>query len=880
MDERELRVLIVEDAPADAELCQRELTRAGLRFTARCVDREPDFKRALAEFTPDLVLSDFSMPTAFDGLTALDLTRAKSSDIPFVFVSGTIGEDRAVEAMRRGATDYVLKDRLSRLGPVVRRAMQEAEERTARRRAEEEIERQRAFLRQVIDLDRARIFAKDRGGRFTLANQALAEAYGCTVEELLGRTSADFNADPELVERSRLTDLEVFATGREVFISEQLVRDRQGVDRWFQVSKRPVMGADGAVEMVLVVATEITDRRLQELRIRRLNRILAVLSGINSAIVRIRDRQQLFEEACRIAVEHGGFGMAWIGRYDAASQEIKPVAAAGPAKESLLMSNTLTLRGSAPRTGGTIARTIQERRPIFSNDITAEPEGGSERRAEAIRRGYRSVISLPLVVEGAVVGTMSLFATEPDFFDDEEVKLLTGLADDISFALDHIGKEERLSYLAYYDVLTGLPNRTLFQDRLEQRVSAARGDDKVFSVMMLDIERFRHINDTHGRQAGDGLLRAFAARLKTALGETDVLAHVGGDYFAVATRLAEGTADAVHLLEQILGGAAGRPYAMSGSDLRIAARAGVALYPSDGVNAESLLRNAEAALKDAKRTGNQYLFYAPQMNARVAEQLKLENDLRRAVQEEQFVLYYQPRVELADGRICGFEALMRWRHPERGLVSPGEFTPILEATGLILEVGLWALKRAAQDHAAWRAAGLEPPRIAVNVSAVQLRRKEFVEEVRATLAGTGGFRHIDIEITESMLMEDIEGNIGKLKALQEMDVNVAMDDFGTGYCSLSYLAKLPINSLKVDRSFIAPMAQGAEQMAIVSTIVSLARALNLKVVAEGVETREQTNLLRLLRCDEVQGFLFARPEPMEQAAERMKDEGGRMKDEG
>jgi len=875
VDEREIRVLIVEDAPADAELCQRELRRAGIRFTARCVEREPEFERALIEFTPDLILSDFSMPTAFDGLTALDLTRAKSTDIPFVFVSGTIGEDRAVEAMRRGATDYVLKDRLGRLGPVVRRAMQEAEERKARRKAEEEIERQRAFLRQVIDLDRARIFAKDREGRFTLANQALAEAYGCAVEDVLGRTSADFSADPELVERSRRTDLEVFATRREVVIPEQFVRDQQGNDRWFQVSKRPVIGADGTVDMVLVVATEITERKLQELRIGRLNRILAVLSDINAAIVRIRDRQHLFEEACRIAVEHGGFGMAWIGRYEAASLEITPVAGAGLAADSTLMSNGLILRGSVPQSRGMIARLIEEGRPVFCNDITREPEVGGERRTEAIRCGYRSVISLPLVVEAAVVGTMTLYAKEPDFFDDEEVKLLTGLADDISFALDHIGKEEQLSYLAYYDVLTGLPNRTLFQDRLEQRVSLARRDEKVFSVMMLDIERFRHINDTLGRQAGDGLLRAFSLRLKATLGETDILAHVGGDYFAVASRRTEGAAEVVHLLEQILAGAAGRPYAVSGSDLRIAARAGVVLYPSDGADAESLLRNAEAALKDAKRTGNQYLFYAPQMNARVAEQLKLENDLRRAVLEEQFVLYYQPRMDLAGGRICGFEALIRWRHPERGLIAPGEFIPVLEATGMILEVGRWALRRAAQDHAAWRAAALDPPRIAVNVSAVQLRRREFVEEVRAALAETGGFRHIDIEITESMLMEDIEGNIGKLKALQEMGLNVAMDDFGTGYCSLSYLAKLPINSLKVDRSFIAPMAQGAEQMAIVSTIISLARALNLKVVAEGVETREQTNLLRLLRCDEVQGYLFARPEPVEQAAERMKKEGRR-----
>jgi len=250
--------------------------------------------------------------------------------------------------------------------------------------------------------------------------------------------------------------------------------------------------------------------------------------------------------------------------------------------------------------------------------------------------------------------------------------------------------------------------------------------------------------------------------------------------------------------------------------------------------------------------------------------LKLENDLRRAVMEEQFVLHYQPRFDLPTGTLGGFEALVRWTHPERGPVLPGEFIPLLESTELILEVGRWALRRAALDHAAWRAAGLKPPRIAVNVSAVQLRRPEFVDAVTAALTGAGGLQHIDIEITESMLMEDIEGNIGKLRALQEMGVKIAMDDFGTGYSSLSYLSKLPINSLKIDRSFISQMAHGAESMAIVYMIVSLARALTLKVVAEGVETEEQANLLRLLRCDEVQGYLFGRPETADQARLRIK----------
>ena len=250
---------------------------------------------------------------------------------------------------------------------------------------------------------------------------------------------------------------------------------------------------------------------------------------------------------------------------------------------------------------------------------------------------------------------------------------------------------------------------------------------------------------------------------------------------------------------------------------------------------------------------------------RAAEQLKLENELRRAILEEQFVLHYQPRVELAGGRVCGLEALIRWAHPERGLVPPGEFIPLLETTGMILDVGRWALKRATLDHAVWRAAGLKPPRIAVNVSVIQLRREQFVEDVRAAVSEAGDIReYLDIEITESMLMEDIEGNIGKLAAVQAMGMQIAMDDFGTGYSSLSYLAKLPINSLKIDRSFVSQMVSGPVQMAIISTVISLARALNLKVVAEGVETKEQANLLRLLGCDEAQGYLFSKPLPPEE----------------
>ncbi len=600
-------------------------------------------------------------------------------------------------------------------------------------------------------------------------------------------------------------------------------------------------------------------------RIEKLTRIRVISSEINSAIIRIRDRQKLFDEACRIAVEHGGFGIAWIGTLNPKTLEITPVASAGLEADSFFARSRNTANPGTALGKGMVGSAVREKRVVFSNDLTREDlTSGGERRKEALRRGYRSVIVLPLLVEGVAVGNLSLFAKEPNFFDDEEVKLLTELADDISFALEHIGKEEKLNYLAYYDALTSLPNRTLFDDRLDQRINAARDGNQIFSVMMLDIERFRRVNDTLGRQAGDELLRQVSQRLRNALQNVDLLAHFGGDHFAVATRRAEEPAVIVHILEQILTDMSGKPFKVAGGELRVAVRAGVVLYPADGDDIDSLLKNAGAALKKAKASGERYLFYAPQMNARVAEQMKLENDLRNAQSQERYVLHYQPKFELASGKMVGMEALIRWNHPERGMVPPGDFVPLLEETGMILEVGRWALKRAALQHADWCAQGLKPQRIAVNVSPAQLRHKDFVDYVKEALTAVDkAGERIDIEITEGMLMEDIEGSIVKLKEMRSMGLNVAVDDFGTGYSSLSYLARLPITSLKIDRSFIIQMNKSPEQMAIVSTVISLARALNLKVVAEGVETEEQAKLLRLLRCDEVQGYLFGRPVPPE-----------------
>lgn len=631
--------------------------------------------------------------------------------------------------------------------------------------------------------------------------------------------------------------------------------------------KRP----GGSVEYLSTIARDITQRKAHEARIVRLNRIYSVLSGINTTIVRVRAPQELFDEACRIAVEHGKFTLAWIGTLDADTQQVTPVARAGR-DDGYLSRINLTATEDTPGSCTLTARALTRRQPVICNDIATD-EAMHSLRAEALQRGYRSVVVFPLLLGDQPVGVFALYASEANVFDEEEMRLLVEMAGDISFALDHLEKEQRLNYLAYYDAVTGLPNRTLFLDRVAQKIHAARRDGQAFSVVMLDLNRFSSINETLGRQAGDDLLRQITRRLQGILGETDILAHFSADYFGIATRHDDEGQDIAHVLERILSEIKNQSFLIGGQELHVSARAGVSSYPADGGDIESLLRNAEAALKKVKLSGEKYLFYTPAFNALVAEKLSLENKLRRALEQEQLVLHYQPKVDLGSGRISGLEALMRWDDPERGLVSPLEFIPLLEETGMILEAGLWALETAVSDSLAWQAKGLQSPRIAVNVSQIQLQQKDFVSMIERVVKGDRDVAgRLELEITESLVMRDIVANIQKLRMIREMGVEVAIDDFGTGYSSLSYIAKLPVGTLKIDQAFIANMTSNSDDLSIVSTIISLAHSLDMRVVAEGVETGEQARLLRLQKCDEIQGFLFSPAVPAAQIEEFLRND--------
>jgi diguanylate cyclase (GGDEF)-like protein/PAS domain S-box-containing protein len=978
-----IKVLMVEDRPEDAELLLGEMRRNGLRVDTRRVETEADYQDALENFAPDLILSDYTLP-GFDGPLALQIALQCRPDTPFIFVSGTIGEERAIEALRQGAVDYVLKDSRARLVPAIERALREVADRDARRWALRELEESEERFRFAMHYSSVGTALVAPDGRWLGVNPALCDIIGYTEEELLnGDVQSmthpdDLNADSaqvaqmlarkinayqankryvrkdgrvvwtqisgslvwlqsgqpqyfiyqiqDITDRIRAEEalrvseerfrsiaeatqewiweidslgvytfcspavevilglkpadllgkscLDMVAPSTRAALADLLrrsanekrgwrdqvlhLRHAKGGIRWVDNNALPLLDEGGHVVGYRGVARDITQRRAQQERITRLSRIQAVLGGINSTIVRVRERRALFREACRIAVQQGGFRMAWIGLVEPGALRASPLVWEGM-NEGYLEEVGAAL-GTANEDPGSVGKAIRYKKMVVANDIETDPY--TVFKHEALARGYRSLIAMPLLVADEVVGILVLYASETGFFDYEELKLLKDLSGDISFALDYIGKEEQLTYVSYYDTLTGLPNRQLFFDRLAQAIQVARAERRELAVIIIDLQRFRRVNDTLGRHAGDRVLKELAGRLQRTTTESALPARLGADRFALVVPNLPGQAMARWIEDSFA-----EPIVIDDIELRTTAKIGIALYPTDAQTAETLFLNAEAALKRAKEAADVFLFYSPEMNARLAHRLHLESRLRKAVHQKQFVLHYQPKVDLSTRRIRGLEALIRWNDPEQGLVPPMDFVPLLEETGLIVEVGRWVIEQAVADMATWRSQNLDVPRVAVNVSEVQLQQPTFVATVLSALGPAQPYgAGIDMEITETMIARNTGSNVQKLLQLRQAGVQVFLDDFGTGYSGLSQIAHLPLDALKIDRAFIANMTQSMEAMAIVSAIVNLAKALGIFVVAEGVETEEQASRLYVLGCDEAQGYLFSRPMSAEAVA--------------
>jgi diguanylate cyclase (GGDEF)-like protein/PAS domain S-box-containing protein len=434
--------------------------------------------------------------------------------------------------------------------------------------------------------------------------------------------------------------------------------------------------------------------------------------------------------------------------------------------------------------------------------------------------------------------------------------------------------EERLHHLAYYNELTSLPNRTLFTRLVDQALTVVQRNDATGCVLFIDLNRFKLVNDTLGRRIGDELLRQVAGRFRSTLREEDVIAHLAGDEFAVGLFDIRQHFEATTVAQK-LQAALDAPFLIEGHDLRVGASVGISVFPQDGAEADTLLRNADIAMARAKQghanPDHSVAFYSMDMNEGMHERMRIESGLRHALGHGELLLYYQPKFEIGSNRLIGAEALVRWAHPERGLVPPADFIPLAETTGLIVQVGEWVLEQACAQAAVWQRAGLRAFRLAVNVSA-----REFTESLPTRVAATLARYELDacwleLEITESTLMHDIDRVIGIMDRINALGVALSLDDFGTGYSSLSYLKRFPIRTLKIDRSFTTGIPADASDCAIASTIISIGRQLGHRVIAEGVETLEQLEFLRASGCDEVQGYLYAAPLPAARFEQGLRD---------
>ncbi len=695
-------------------------------------------------------------------------------------------------------------------------------------------------------------------GSVVYFNQRWADYTGLAIEAGLGNAWVKlYHPD----EQPRIRDFWRHATkASESYSRENRLRDADGVYHWFLVRGVPLRDEAGNIVKWFGTCTNIDGLKTAEIKIRRLNRVYAVLSGINTLIVRVGDRTELFNEACRIAVESGGFRMSMMALVDPSTTTMSPVASTGkdPALVAMV-EGTLASPMDAPKT--MCARAARDKTAVVSQDMLNDPRVVFGR--EYAGRGVRSLAVFPVIVANEVEGVFALYAEEVDFFDREEMTLLTELVGNIALAINNISQGERLSHLAYYDALTGLANRSLFLERVGQYVRSAGSGRPKIAVLLIDLNRFKNINDSLGRPVGDALLKQVAEWLARNRGDANLVARLGADHFGVVLPNIAPGPSLERLLESVLSAISAHPFCLQGAELRVSATAGVALFPDDGADAESLFMNAEAALKKAKARSNRYLFYTTTMTSAVEGKPSLETRLREALEKEQFVLYYQPKVSLATGKVTGAEALIRWNDPLTGLVPPSRFITILEEIGLIREVGSWALGSALKVYLRWRTLGFLG-RIAVNVSPDQLRDPDFIAGLeRIASIDAHAAIGLELEITEGVIMEDIATSIVTLGAIRAMGITIAIDDFGTGFSSLSYLARLPVDTLKIDRSFIIEMTRGPEGLTLVSTIIGLAHGLKLKVVAEGVETDEQFRLLHLLGCDEIQGFFFSKAVPAE-----------------
>jgi diguanylate cyclase (GGDEF)-like protein/PAS domain S-box-containing protein len=719
-------------------------------------------------------------------------------------------------------------------------------------------------------------------GYFKLVNSAWETTLGFSIEEMLSRPFAEF-LHPDDRDATAATYAAQMAEGRDVIEFDNRYLCKDGSYRWLLWNARTVPER----ELIYAVARDITERKRMEAELHLLNESLEqrvrertkslsqanrklraqvaqrqraeqevrLLQTLTVAINEAEDIDSALTTALRKVCEATGWvlGQAWVPQSDGTALECSTAwytTAAGLATFRKA-SECLTLRTGV----GLPGRVWRTKQPAWIRDVTVDRNFPRASAASAV--GFRAGLAVPILAGPEVVAIIEFFMFKRRRQDAALLEMVSAVASQVGWMMQRKQAEEKARYFSHFDALTGLPNRALLKDRLNVAVAQARGDGGVLALILVGLDRLEMLNDTAGTQ----LLQVVATRLRHLAREGDTVARVSGDEFAMLLVVGR-PQEAVYVARRLLEGLRGRR-TVDGYEFHVTASLGIAMFPGDGDDADALLSNAEIAMHRIKeRSGDEYQLYAPKLNAQMLERLSLENSIRRALERREFDVYYQPQVDGQSGMIVGAEALVRWNHLDRGLVSPGEFIPVAEEAGLITELGDWVLRTACEQTTRWREQGVNLMRIAVNLAARQCQEPRLVQKVADVLRKTRlDAACLELEITEGSLIADAASTIASLRSFREMGVRVSLDDFGTGYSSLSYLRNLPIDTLKIDQSLVRSLNTDPSGAAITAAIIAMAHILGLKVIAEGVEDEFQLAFLKERNCNEFQGYLFGKPMP-------------------
>ena len=694
----------------------------------------------------------------------------------------------------------------------------------------------------------------DLNGVLVDINQKFCDMLGYTRDEMIGKAIKDITHPEDYGQGAQFRGQVTHGEMKEAIGEKRFVR-KDGTTIWARRTMSIVRDNAGSPQYVISVVEDITEHKQAELQQALEHTVTRLLSeadrssGIMSKII------QTIGEA---------FGCAY-GAYWSEDEHEQVMACAEtwsvPSAEIMeFAALNRQFRHPLQLPGGLFMRVRHSGEPIWINDVTQD--ASFRRASHAAKAGLHGAFAFPIRSGNDTLGVMEFFSRTSRPPSEMLLQSTRSIGRQIGLFIARKQAEERIRHLAHYDELTGLANRNMFSECLNHALAQARRNDKPLAILFIDLDRFKNINDTLGHEAGDRVLKEVAERLLGCLRASDTVGRLGGDEFVVLLEELPQPLHVAAVAQKILAAVA-KPYMLEAQEFHLTASIGISTYPADSDNMQSLLKNADIAMYRAKEQGkNNYQYYSAQMYVHSLERLELDSDLRRALERKEFLLHYQPRIDIVSGRITGMEALVRWQHPTKGLIPPMQFIPLAEETGLIVPIGEWVLKTACARNKSWQEQGLPPLRIAVNLSARQFAHENLLQDVSRVLDETGlNPAALEFEITESMVMHNPEHAVNLLTRLKAMGIHLAIDDFGTGYSSLSYLKRFPLDSVKIDRSFIRDLPRDADDAAITRAIIAMAHSLRLEVIAEGVETEEQLHFLRDHGCDEMQGYYFSEPVP-------------------